>query len=387
MGTTPSPFLERMTLFWHTHFATAYTGDVNAGDLIVQNQTIRTNALGDFRQLAYQLTVDPAMLVWLSGNLNRAGAVNENYGRELHELFTMGTKPQLYTENDVRQAAKALTGWTLDSNRKATFTSARHDHSSKTIMGDTIGGYPAGDSRESTEYQLVVDIALKQASTAKFIAFKMVNSFAYLPATTDLIANPDPLVDAVASALRPATVTGVWDIAAAMRALLNHDAFRNPDYANGRALVRSPIELTVHMSKPMGVNLDPLGGINNTGAYNNNIPITALRRMSQVPFQPPNVAGWPKGLQWLSAITTQGRYDLAQYMIQAYTNQSRAKNFPLPASGDLAGWRSFLGLGSLSANTTAAVSSYLANPGTGDETTKQYSVLLLLTSSPDWQVM
>ena len=167
MATTPSPFLERMTLFWHTHFATGYTGDVNAGDLMVQNQTIRTNALGDFRQLAYQLTVDPAMLVWLSGNLNRAGAVNENYGRELLELFTMGTKPQLYTETDIRQAAKALTGWTLDSNRKPVFTAARHDHSTKTVLGDTIGGYPSGDAREKTEYQLVVDAALKQATTSK----------------------------------------------------------------------------------------------------------------------------------------------------------------------------------------------------------------------------
>jgi uncharacterized protein (DUF1800 family) len=387
MATTPTPFLERMTLFWHTHFATGYTGDVTAGDLIVQNQTIRANALGDFRQLAYQLTIDPGMLVWLSGIQNRVNAVNENYGRELLELFVCGTKPQVYTETDIRQAAKALTGWTINSNRKATFTSGRHDRTVKHVLGATIGGYPANDAREATEYQEVVNAALNASTTATFLAYKMVCSFAYVPASTDLVANPDPLVSAVAAALRPATPSGVWDIAAGMRTLLLHDAFRYPDRAGGKGLVRSPIEITVHMSKPMGVNLDPLGGINNTSAYANNVPIVALRRTGQVPFQPPNVGGWPKGTQWLSAITTQARYDLGQYMLTPYGSQNRKTTNPLPASTDTAGWTSFLGLGSLSPLTQSRLSSYLASPGTSDEATKQTSVLLLLSSSPDWQVM
>lgn len=387
MATTHNPLTERMTLFWHTHFATAYTGDVTVGDLVKQNKTIRTNALGDFRQLVYQLTIDPAMLVWLSGNLNRNGAVNENYGRELLELFTMGTKPQLYTETDIREAAKALTGWVLNSNRKATFQDGRHVHGTKSVLGATVGGHPSGDAANATEYQEVVNVALNQASVATFVAYKMVCSFAYVPASTDLINDPDPLVDAVAAAFKPAVSTGVWDITAALKTLFKHDAFRYPDYANGKAVIRSPIELVVHMSKPMGVNLDPLGGINNTNAYNNNIPIIALRRMGQVPLQPPNVGGWPKGKQWLSAITTQGRYDLGQYMISAYNNQNRKNTNPLPASGDVAGWTSFLGLGSLSAVTAAQVSAYLANPGTTAEATKQNSMLLLLTGSPDWQVM
>jgi uncharacterized protein (DUF1800 family) len=387
MATTPTPLLERMTLFWHTHFATGYTGQPDVGNLIIQNQTIRANALGDLRQLLYQLTVDGAMLYWLSGNLSRRNAVNENYGRELLELFTMGTRPQAYTETDIREAAKALTGWTVKSDRTTVFTAARHTTGTKTVFGTRVGGYPSGDAREKTEYQEIVDLALAQPTTALFVAYKMVSAFAYVPASRDLVNDPDPLVSAVAASLRPSTPSGVWDIAAAMRTLLNHQAFRYPDYAGGKALVRSPIELTVHLAKPLGIKLDPPGGLTQTNNYNYNMPIVALRRLGQVPFQPPNVGGWPKGTQWLSAITTRARYDLGQFMLSAWSYQGAGRLNPLPASGDIAGWTSFLGLGSLSTLTRNRLTTYLASPGTSDEATKQNSMLLLLASSPDWQVM
>jgi uncharacterized protein (DUF1800 family) len=387
MATTQYPLVERMTLFWHTHFATGYANPPDVGHMIRQNQTIRVNALGDFRQLLYQLTIDPAMLYWLSGNQNRRNAINENYARELMELFTMGTKPQTYTETDIRQAAKALSGWYVKSDRTAAFDTNRHDRSTKTFFGESVGGYPGGDAREATEYQLVCDLVLKQPTAALFLAYKMVCSFAFVPPVTSLLVDPPPIVTAVANALRPATPTGVWDIAAAMRTLLLHDDFRYADHAAGEALVRSPIEVTVHLSKPMGVNCDPPGGLQNTSAYNNNIPITALRRMGQVPFQPPNVGGWPKGIAWLSDITTRARYDLAQYMLAAWTAQSKQNLYPLPASTDTAGWLQFLGLGHLSTTTQQQLSTYLANSGTSDEKTKQNSVLLLLVASPDWQVM
>ncbi len=387
MATTPTPLLERMTLFWHTHFATAFTGQPDVGNMIRQNQTIRANALGDLRQLLYQLTVDGAMLYWLSGNQNRRNAVNENYGRELLELFTMGTRPQAYTETDIRQAARALTGWTVKADRTTAFDKNRHTTGTKTVLGSTVGGYPSGDAREATEYKEVVDAALRQPTTSLFVAYKMVSAFAYVPASQDFVNDPDPLVDAVAASLRPATPTGVWDIAAAMRTLLNHTAFRDPDHATGKVLVRSPIEMGVHLSKPLGVRLDPPGGLNQTNNYNYNIPTTALRRMGQVPFQPPNVGGWPKGTQWLSDITTRARYDFGQFMISAWSYQGNGNLSPLPASGDIAGWTSFLGLGSLTPLTLDRITTYLATPGAGNEATKQNSVLLLLVSSPDWQVM
>jgi uncharacterized protein (DUF1800 family) len=387
MATTAYPLVERMTLFWHTHFATAFAQPPDLGNLIVQNQTIRRNALGDLRTMLYELTVDPAMLYWLSGYVNRRNFVNENYGRELLELFTMGTKPQTYTETDIRQAAKALTGWYIKSDRTAAFDTNRHDRTVKTIFGTNVGGYPASDPREAVEYREVVDLALRQPTTARFIAYKMVCSFGYVPTTSNLVTSPDPLVDAVASTLRPALPDGKWDLTAAMQVLLNHQDFRYPDRAGAEGSVRSPIEVTVHLAKAMQVNCDPQGGWNDTNNGQYNQPIFALRRMGQVPFQPPNVGGWPKGTQWLSAITTRGRYDLVQFMINQYNTQNGATLHPMPASTDIPGWVAYLGLGSLSAVTQGRLNSYLANPGTSDERTKQNSILFLLVSSPDWQVI
>lgn len=396
MVTTPWPLLERMTLFWHTHFATAFAQPPDAGDLMVQNQTLRRNALGDLRQMLYDITVDPAMLHWLSGAVNRRGGVNENYARELFELFTMGTRPQTYTETDIRQAAKALTGWYIKSRDAAFDGDGRHDRTVKTIFGTQIGGYPAAtavqETRELTEYREVVDLALKQPTTAKFIAYKMVASFAYVPKTTNLLTNPDPLVDAVAATLRPELPDGKWDIAAAMNVLLNHPDFRYPDVAAGERIVRSPIEITAHLAKVTGINCDPPGSIDTTdtsktGQAQYNQPILALQRLGQVPFQPPNVGGWPLGTNWLSTITTRARYDLVNFVLTRYKAESGQNTHPFPASTDIPGWLAFLGLGSIGSVTQSRLNAYLANPGTSDEATKQTSILFLLVSSPDWQVI
>jgi uncharacterized protein (DUF1800 family) len=387
MATTTLPLVERMTWFWHTHIPTAFLNPPDVGTVLRQNQTLRTHALGDFRALMRAITVDPAMLHYLSGNRNKRGAVNENYARELFELFTMGTRPQTYTEYDIREAAKALTGWSVKSDRTATFNGANHDRTKKYPFGVQVGGYPAGDARENVEYQEIVELALKQPTTAKYVAYKMVGSFGYQPQTDNLLTDPDPLVDAVAATLRPALPDGVWDIATAVRMLLTHSAFRYADHAAGKALVRSPVETVVHLGKILGVNLDPPGGIQNTTAGEYNYPISALRRMGQVPFQPPNVGGWPKGTEWLSTISTRARYDAGQYLLNAYTKQSKQNTHPLPASGDLTAWTAHMGLGHLSTVTRNQLNAYLASPGTSTEVTKQQSVLLLLAASPDWQVM
>ena len=384
MRSTPFPLLERMTLFWHSHFATAYTGAPDVGHMMKQNNTIRTHALGDFRAMLHALTVDGAMIFWLSGFQNRRGAINENHARELFELFTMGTIPQQYTETDIRQAAKALSGWIVNANRVGVFDTNRHDRSVKTIFGQEIGGYPAADAREKTEYQEVCNLALVQDTTAKYVAYKMVCAFAYVPDTTDLIADPDPLVDAVAAALRPSWTNpgGVWDITKAMRALMLHPAFRYSQRGTGNALVRSPIELVVHLGRVLGASLNN----NNATGW---MPLYALQRMSQTPFRPPNVAGWPLGLDWLSAPTTMGRYNAGEMMSQVHLSQAltTAATVKLPPSNNIEAWIPFMGLAGLSTLTRQRVAAFLADPQTGDEPTKQRSVLTLIASSPDWQVM
>ena len=384
MRSTPYPLLERVTLFWHNHFATAFTGAPDVGHMMIQNNTIRTHALGDFRKLLHALTVDGAMLYWLSGFQNRGGAINENYARELFELFTMGTIPQQYTETDIRQAAKALSGWVVNANRKGQFSPGRHDKSVKTIFGQRIGGYPANDARETTEYQEVCNLALNEDTTALFLAYKMVCAFAYIPDTTDLINDPDPLVNAVAMALRPPWTDpgGAWDITRALKALFNHNAFRYAQRGTGQAVVREPIVLAVHLAKVLALSLNN----NNATGWQ---PLYALGRMAQTPFRPPNVAGWPMGTDWLSAPTMLGRYNLGEHWAQVHASQgaTTAATVKLPASTDLTAWIAFMGLGSLSTATRNRVNAYLANPGTSDEPTKQRSVLVLLAASPDWQVM
>ena len=377
MRTTAFPLEERMTWFWHTHFATGYAGSPNVGDLMKQNQTIRQNALGSFRVLTQKLTVDGAMLYWLSGYTNRRGNVNENYARELFELFTAGTIPQTYTETDIREAAKALTGWVVKSDRTTAFDTNRHDRTVKTICGTTVGGYPASDPRETTEYQEVVEIALNRPTTAHYVAYKLVSAFAYVPQSTDLLADPDPLVDAVAAALRPA-----WSIRDAVHTLLTHPVFRYGDPRH----VRCPVELAVHLTKVTGVECDPPAAASDTNNGNYNRPIYGLRRMGQVPFVPPNVGGWPKGKRWLSAVTTQARYSLGHYILLASNTQNATAVTPLPASGDLAAWAPFMGLPRIEGLTKQQVQAYLASPGTSDEKSKQYGVMFLIASSPDWQV-
>ena len=384
MRSTPWPLLERMTLFWHNHFATAYNGAPDVGHMVRQNHTIRRHALGDFRALLHAMTVDGAMIFWLSGFQNRVGAINENHARELFELFTMGTIPQTYTETDIRQAAKALSGWVVNTDRIGVFSHPRHDKSVKTIFGQQIGGYPANDAREKTEYQEVCNLALAQDTTARYVAYKMVCSFAYVPDTTDLVNDPDPLVDAVANALRPSWTNpgGPWDIVKAMKTLLNHNLFRYSQRNAGNVVVRQPIELGVHLGKILGLSLNN----NNATGW---MPLYALGRMAQLPFRPPNVAGWPHGTDWFSAPTVIGRYNLGEHWAQIWASQglTTAATVTLPPSGDLNAWAAFMGLASLSTLTRNRVNAYLANPQTGDEPTKQRSVLVLIASSPDWQVM
>lgn len=374
MATTPYPLEERMTLFLHDHFATSVlaNGRPDAAMVLHQNQTLRLRSLGDFHALCNELTVDPAMLHWLSGTLNRSGKPNENYARELFELFTLGTIPQVYTETDIRQAARALTGWTVDANRAAKFNTGTHDKGTKIVLGRTIANL------EAAEYQEVVTAALTckvggQAVAPLYIAYKLVLSFGYVPDTTDLLTAPDPVVAAVAAALGPA-----WDLRAAVQAMLMHDGFRSAEGTLGRQTVRQPIELAVHAAKALGY-----------GANQAQL-VTLLGRMAQKPFQPPNVSGWQIGKEWFSPTTMIARYDLGITSYNLWAALNQVLRAALPASADRAGWAARMGLAGFSPGTEAAIwgpGGYLSAPGTTAEAERQKGVLALIMSSPDWMVM
>jgi uncharacterized protein (DUF1800 family) len=381
MRSTPYPLEERMTLFWHDHFATGYLNQPDTGYLMVQQAALRANALGSFRALANAMTVDGAMLYWLNGIANHKAGVNENYAREFFELFTLGVHPQVYTETDIRESARALTGWTINTGlRQPTFTEARHDLTTKSVLGRTIGGYPAKDPRHATEYTEVTEAALAHdggRTCSRFLAYKLVLSFGYQPDEANLLN--DAVIQDVAAAIR---ADDTWDLAAGVRTMLLHPGWRYADPAAGRNLVRSPVELLIHAGKVLGQPCSVYGGTTQVNPIN-----LATPKAGQALLYPPSVGGWPNGVGWLSQTTTLGRYEILNTMFTVYRNEQRSYVTPPPASSDIAGWTAFMGLGSLTSDTTLRLREYLESPGTTVELDKQASMFLLLGSSPDWQVL
>lgn len=260
------PVREKMTLFWHGHFATADRKVNDRGLMLLQNQMLRTHALGNFRALLWAISRDPAMLVFLDGNTNRRKAPNENYARELMELFTLGIGN--YTETDVVGAARAFTGWHIDRDARFVFRKNQHDPGRKTFLGET--GLWDGDD--------VIDILVRQPATAKFICRKLFRFFAHPePTETEL----QPLVDAY--------FASGYEIRAVLSALFRSDAFYSE--RTRRALVKSPAEFVVGALRQLGVGL----GDRNAAVQ--------MNQMGQELFNPANVAGWPGGRTWLNAST------------------------------------------------------------------------------------
>ena len=363
MRTTPFPLLERMTLLWHNHFATAVSIPPFVSDLVRQNQTLRANALGSFHTMCEQITVDQAMLYWLNGFHNTIPRPNENYAREFFELFTLGKRPQVYTEKDIREAARAFTGWYVNSSGQAVFAETRHDKGAKRILGQRVTNL--GDR----EYLRVVEIALAQPVSYRFIAWKLVANLCYVPKTPNLLTGPGRLITKVADSLKSSD----WNIAAGVRTLLLDDEFRYSPANIGRQHVRQPVESVVHATKIFGVNAgEP-------------VMLSALERMGQALFNPVNVGGWPMGESWVSAVSAIARYDAALAIHQRVQQSGAAAT--LPAPDDLAAWAKRLGLAGFGQNTTNAVAGYLRRASGASVADRQAGVLALLLSSPEWVVM
>jgi hypothetical protein len=369
MRSAPAPLVERMTLFWHGHFATAVRFPMTPTEAQVMNQlqTLRTLALGNFQQMVEAMTIDAAMLYWLNGTENQVPHPNENYARELFELFTLGKRPQTYTEKDIREAARALTGWFVapESELVPAFDSTRHDTGTKHILGKTVTDSGA------QEFTKVVEAALAQPVAPYFLAYKLVREFAYVPTSRNLMKVQDPLVSAVAATLR----SSGWDIAKAMRTLMTADEFRYGSAAKGRQRVRQPVEVAVAACKALGVRAD------------NPAFLEPLQRMGQVLLAPPNVGGWPAGTGWLSPVTTLGRYDLALAVRNGSPFIPSGPPPTLPKLDDLDGWAKTFGLPGFSSATASAIKGYLAGRRKDPEETRRDGVIALILSSPEWVVM
>jgi len=275
MINTPAPLQEKMTLFLHGHFTSAPGKGVQPSDLANQNQLLRGYALGNLHALTLSLSQDPAMLVYLDNARSEKEHPNENYARELMELFTLGIGN--YTENDVRESARAFTGWSVRRGGGGfAFNARQHDDGSKTFLGQT-GNFDG---------QSIVDIIFQQPAAARLFATKLIEFFVY--------DDPEPaLVDAFADVIRK----NKFELQPSLSTLLRSNVFFS-DRAY-RALVKSPVEFVVGAYQTFGITKP------------DTIALGALQRMGQVLFNPPSVKGWDGGAAWLNSQTMLTRENFA----------------------------------------------------------------------------
>ena len=282
MLTTPSPLTEKMVLFWHNHFVSSLQKVRSPVLMYRQQLLLRKHALGYFGDLLHDVSKDPAMVVYLDNASNRKAQPNENFAREVMELFTLGEGN--YSERDIKEAARAFTGWSIDLDTGEFVSRALiHDEGVKTVLG--ASGNFDGDA--------VLDILLAQPPTAEFIVAKLWREF----------VSPVPDVAEVKRVARMFR-DNRYNIKVALRALLTSDAFYAPQ--NRAALIKSPVELIVGTLRQFRFE---------TGEV---IPFVLVsRQLGQDLFAPPNVKGWPGGEAWINSATLLQRKQILERLFRA----------------------------------------------------------------------
>ena len=259
----PDPLREKVTLFWHGHFATSLRKVERAALMRQQNETLRRKGMGPFRDLLQAVSRDPAMLIWLDNRNNRKGKPNENYAREVMELFTLGVGN--YGEQDIKEAARAFTGWHL-RNDQFFFDQGQHDAGDKTVLGTSgkLGG------------EEVIDILLRQPACARFLADKLFRFFVAPVA-------PAGVLDLLAERLRQ----GGYQIDTLLGLLLRSRLFFAA--SSWRARIKSPVEFVLGIAKALELRSDCRA------------IARALTNLGQSLFAPPTVKGWDGERAWISA--------------------------------------------------------------------------------------
>jgi uncharacterized protein (DUF1800 family) len=282
MLVTDSPLTEKMTLFWHNHFVSSQQKVRFPKLLVDQNQLLRRYALGNFGELLHAMARDPAMVLYLDSAQNRRNAPNENFARELMELFTLGEGQ--YGERDVQAAARAFTGWSIDrANGTSRFYRFQHDSGEKTVLGKS-GRFDGDD---------VLDILLAQTVTAETLTRKLWRAF----------VSPEPGAAEVAR-LAEVLRQSHYDIQPWLRAMLLSPAFW--DRHNRGVLVKSPVEFLLGLMDTLDVaGADP------------QVLALASRQLGQDLFNPPNVKGWPGGEAWINASSLLTRKQMVERLFRA----------------------------------------------------------------------
>lgn len=299
MANTARQLEEKLTLFWHDHFATAIS-KVNRGDyMLAQNQLFREMALGNFRDILVAVSRDPAMILWLDNNTNIKGAPNENYARELMELFSMGINHLVsgepnYTETDIKEVARAFTGWTV-RRQGFFFNRNQHDDGVKTVFG--VSGNFNGED--------IVDLIVQREATAYFMANKFWEYFAY--------ENPE---QAVLDELAQVYFDSNYNIKTLVRHMFKMDAFYSERALFGD--IKNPAEFVIGALRQMGFKFRDGRGYQAVASF--------MRTMDQDLFNPPTVAGWDGGLSWINTSTLLVRYNAAN-TITAFDDRRFGETF------------------------------------------------------------
>jgi uncharacterized protein (DUF1800 family) len=289
---SPHPLREKITLFWHNHFATSNAKVNNAGFMHGQYELMRRHGLGSFRSLVQDMSKDPAMMVWLDTRASKKGDPNENYARELMELFSLGVGN--YTEKDIREAARAFTGWDIVAD-KAVYKADQHDDTEKTVLGQT-GKWTGED---------IVRICLEQKVCATFIVRKL-----YRFLVSESVAPTPELIEPLADQFRKSD----YDFGALVKTVLRSNLFFSATAY--RSSIKSPVDFALGIVRALEGRLGTVA------------LAQALEGLGQNVLYPPSVKGWDGGPAWLNGQTLLFRQNLALALTSTEDNRFGRRTDP-----------------------------------------------------------
>ncbi len=282
----PTSITEQMTFFWHDHFATSIQTVTYPPAMYHQNRVLRENCMGNFKDLVIMMTLDPAMMIWLDNMENRVGAINENFARELLELFTMGEGN--YTQQDVMEAARGLTGYQTDG-LNTYFNPNRFDNETKTFLGQT-GNFDAYD---------IIDIIFEQPQTAYFISEKLYKWFVY--------ENPD---EEIVQELAQIMIENNYEIKPVLSVLLNSEHFFDENFYGSK--YKDPLTHSVGALRQSYIDINQTINFE----YSLHEILRYVQSLGgQLIFYPPDVSGWPGYRNWINTYTLPWRKLYTNYIL------------------------------------------------------------------------
>ncbi len=381
---TPRPLEEKMTLFWHGHFATGYRAVENSYHMFVQNDMFRRNAMGNFGDLLHAIIRDPAMLKFLNNNDSRKNKPNENLAREIMELFSLGIGN--YTERDIKEGARALTGYTYYDD-EFSFQKSNHDTGGKTILG--MSGNLDGDG--------FVKAILEHKACSRYVARKLYKFFvadiAPLEAT-DNDRDLDPVSKAAIADLASVLKSNDYALRPTLRRMFLSEHFYDARLRNQQ--IKSPVQLVVGAVRSLNTPTRSLSLLNDANDL-----------MGQNLFMPPSVKGWDGGRSWINTSTLYVRQNIMAFLLTGKRPsgydplaKTEEKFDPMPLLGELAkadpgadrdvtkvaDYLLKLTLGSAPDGAKTVLSDFAKSLNTGVTGDLVTGMLLLITAMPEYQL-